>query len=258
MNCWKLTVLGASSTITPPGDSTACLHLDNGKQSILIDAGGNLPALMGEANIDYRKITDLIITHSHPDHCYGLPFLSHAFYHGHRRINGYSSAEAIPRLKKSLRAFDLETKNRYLDIDFKEINTRQKDTIPAGDKLQIETLPTRHSRPGFGLKMTGTEQTIVFSSDSAPGEEIIDAAQKADILIHDCQGLAAYQRYFAGSHTNSRKLGEIARECKVKCLVPFHYNTTELPQSFHELVAEIRTVYKGLVIKPAKGLSFFL
>ncbi len=258
MNCWKLTVLGASSTITPDGDSNACLHLGNGEKSILIDAGGNIPALMRETNLDYRKITDLIITHSHPDHTYGLVFLSHAFYNDFRQIQGFSPAEAIGRLKKSLAAFDLDSEERYLDIDFKPVTTEKKDTITISDDISIQTLPARHSRPGFGLKISGGEQTIVYSSDTAPSAPISTAACDADILIHDCQSTDAYRRYFKGSHTSALELGNIARRANVSCLVPFHYNTTELPPSFHELAEEIREVYKGTIIEPRKGIAFFL
>ncbi len=253
----ELKIIGASSTITPEGDSTACIHLSVGGNSFLIDCGGNIPALLREQNLDHTSLDGVIITHSHPDHAYGLPFLSHSFYNSCRSIKLWSVKEALPRLKKSLEAYDLREEGRYLEIDFKEVSSKKTDRIQLTDEFSIKTLPTNHSRPGIGLKINTESQKIVYSSDSAPAEEIVSSSRGADVLIHDCQGTEAYSRYFKKSHTSARQLGNIARKSNVSALVPFHYNTTEIPVSFSEIAAEIREEYGGTIIQAKKGTAFY-
>ncbi len=254
----ELKIIGASSTITPEGDSTATLHLTRGDKAFLIDCGGNIPALLREQNLDHTQLDGIIITHSHPDHTYGLPFLSHAFYNGCQKIKLWSVGEALPRLKKSLEAYDLREEGRYLEVEFKKISSREPDRIQLTKEFVVKTLPTNHSRPGVGLCFQAKNQKIVYSSDTAPADEIIKAAGNADVLLHDCQGTEAYSRYFEGSHTSARRLGKIARRANVKALVPFHYNTTQIPVTFSELAAEIREEYNGTIIQAKKGTAFYL
>lgn len=257
---WTLTVLGASSTITPTGDSNACLHLGHDDRSILIDAGGNLPQLMNELDLDHRSITDIIITHSHPDHSYGVPFLSHSFYNDHREVTCWSTEESIPRLRDSLEAYDLVEPDRYLDVHFEEITTDGPDSIPiknAGE-LQINTFPTKHSRPGFGLDLSTNQQYLVYSGDTAPLDYLANVDRHIDYLLHDCQATEGYKRYFEGGHSSAADIGQLAASLDVGVLVPFHHNLMEFPPSRGEIAHEIREYYDGSVLFPTRGMSFFL
>ncbi|MFB6344837.1 MAG: MBL fold metallo-hydrolase, partial [bacterium] len=149
MSNWRLHILGSSSTLTPPNEATASLALSNGKRTILIDAGGNIPARLRDAGLDRDSVTDVVITHSHPDHTYGLPFLSHSYYRNHRKITCWSTAEAIPRLRESLEAYDLQQPDKYLTVTFNKISTEDTTSLDLIESLTIRTLPNEHSRPGF-------------------------------------------------------------------------------------------------------------
>lgn len=261
MKTWTLTVLGASSTVAPTGDSNACLHLTNGQRSVLIDAGGNLPQLMNEVNEDYRNITDVIITHSHPDHTYGFPFLSHAFYHSHREITCWSGDEAIPKLEASLEAYDLQEADRYLDVTFKSVSTESFDRVELDTEdinLNITTFPTQHSRPGFGISLITEERHIVYSGDTAPVDEMHELDRPINILLHDCQATEGYKRYFEEGHSSAMDIGRLAEDLGVDVLVPFHHNLTEFPPTRHEIASEIQETFTGNLIFPARGMSFFL
>lgn len=260
MSTWTLTVLGASSTIPPAGDSNACLHLTNGDRTVLIDAGGNLPQLMRDLDEDYRDVTDLIVTHSHPDHTYGFPFLSHAFYHTHQSINCWSGEDATEKLKTSLEAYELVEPDKYLDVDFNVVSTDETDTInlPTEDSLTITTFPTRHSRPGFGLSLKSDNQRLVYSGDTAPIEVLDELDQPIHYLLHDCQATEGYKRYFDGGHSSAEDIGQIAARLDVDVLVPFHHNLVEFPPDRHEIGSEIRREFSGNLIFPTRGMSFYL
>lgn len=258
MTPWQCYVLGASSTVTSPGDATASLALRGEDKLVVVDPGGDVPGRLRDVGLDYRELTGVIVTHSHPDHTFGLPFLSHSFYHSHRKIDGWSTGEALPRLEQSLEAYDLRETDRYLDITFRKISTETTDRIDLASDLEIITLPTEHSRPGFGLLLRTNHQTLVYSGDTVPTPTLREAGRGADVLLHDCQGTEAYRRYFEGSHTSAAQLGRLAEAMEVGTLVPFHHNLTELPGGWERVTGEIRRFYGGPILFPRKGLIFTL
>lgn len=258
MSPWQCYVLGASSTVTPPGDATASLALKGQDQLVVVDPGGDVPGRLRDVGLDYRNLTGVIVTHSHPDHTFGLPFLSHSFYHARRDVEGWTTEEALPRLKQSLEAYDLREPDRYLDIDFRTISASEPDHIELASDLAIRTLPTRHSRPGFGLRLRTRHQTLVYSGDTVPTETLREEGAGADVLLHDCQGTEAYRRYYEDSHTSAAQLGRLAEAMRVGTLVPFHHNMTELPGGWDPVCQEIRRFYGGPIVFPRKGLAFTL
>lgn len=255
---WQCYVLGASSTRTLPGDATASLALSGPRGLIVVDPGGDVPARLQEVGQDPRELTGIIVTHSHPDHTYGLPFLCHSFYHTHRRITGWTTREARPRLEQSLEAWDLRGKDRYLEVDFRTVSSERSDEIDAGPGLEITTIPTRHSRPGFGFRLKTSRQTLVYSGDTVPTRALRERGRGADVLLHDCQGTDAFRRYFEESHTSAAQLGRLASAMEVGLLVPFHHNLVELPCDWNDVTEEIRRHYDGPLLFPRKGLAFTL
>ena len=68
----RLRVLGSGNAFCPPGRFHSCMLLDD---SILIDAPPTILHQLQSNNISSAQITDLLITHWHGDHVFGLPFL---------------------------------------------------------------------------------------------------------------------------------------------------------------------------------------
>jgi len=255
---WRLHVLGASSTRTPEGDANASLALTNGERIILIDAGGNVPARLDRTGLRTDDVTDIIVTHSHPDHTYGLPFLSHSFYHSHSRVTCWSTEEAIPRLRQSLEAYDLQEPEKYMDVAFETVPTREQKNLELADTLNTTSFPTKHSRESFGLTFTTEDQKLVFTGDTEPCDELRTVGEEAGVLVHDCQGLHGYQRYYEGSHTSALALGEIASDLSVDVVIPFHHNLIEVPGGWNEIGTEIREHFDGSIIYPRQGMGFVL
>lgn len=255
---WRLHVLGASSTRTPEGDANASLALTNGERIILIDAGGNVPARLERTGLRADKITDVIVTHSHPDHTYGLPFLSHSFYHSHSQVTCWSTGEAIPRLRQSLEAYDLQEPDKYMDVTFETVSTTEQQTLALNDSPAITSFPTKHSRESFGLVFSTENQTLVFSGDTEPCEELSTTGENADTLVHDCQGLHGYKRYYEGAHTSALELGKLASQLSIEVLIPFHHNLIEVPGDWNEIGTEIREHFEGSIIYPQQGTGMIL
>jgi ribonuclease Z len=73
----------------------------------------------------------------------------------------------------------------------------------------------------------------VFSSDTAPCEDIVALSGNADLLIHECamddETIAHRKKTKVGivNHTTPGALGEIAERAKVKSLVAIHQGGKE-------------------------------
>ena len=67
-----LRVLGSGNAFCPPGRLHSCMLLD---EKVLIDAPPTILLQLQKNHISPSQITDLLITHWHGDHVFGLPFL---------------------------------------------------------------------------------------------------------------------------------------------------------------------------------------
>ncbi len=217
-----------------------------------------MPRLLTDNQLDFRELTDLFFTHSHPDHIYGFPFLSHCFYSGKKALRCRATPETVAVLKKSLSTFKLLDPDKYLDVEFSELPADRVESFTLEDTLKISSIPTKHSRPGVGYLIESGRQKVLYSGDTAPNKFLFNAGNDADLLLLDCQSTDAYRRYFSGSHCSAMQAGKIASKLRAKVLLPFHFNTSEFPASWQEICGEISEHFDGVIIKPHRGMGISL
>ena len=70
-----LTFLGTSSAIPDETHENSHMVVTGRERTILIDSVGNSILRLKEAGVDHSNLTDLIVTHFHPDHVSGVPSL---------------------------------------------------------------------------------------------------------------------------------------------------------------------------------------
>ena len=67
--------LGSSTNIPDVTHENTHLALVDEERLVLIDGGGNPFVRLREAGLDEKKLTDIVMTHFHPDHVSGIPLL---------------------------------------------------------------------------------------------------------------------------------------------------------------------------------------
>ena len=77
MDSITLTILGTAATIPTKTRNHTSIHLKYKNRDILIDCGEGTQRQLRIAKINPTKITDIILTHFHGDHVFGLPGLFH-------------------------------------------------------------------------------------------------------------------------------------------------------------------------------------
>jgi ribonuclease Z len=71
----KLVILGSSNALADETHENTYMVLQGVERTIMIDCVNNPIFRLGRFGVDFNNLTDLILTHFHPDHVSGVPLL---------------------------------------------------------------------------------------------------------------------------------------------------------------------------------------
>ena len=250
----KLFFLGTSAAIASGDRDNTSIILSEGKDKILIDTPGCLLVKLAKLKIDYRQIKDIFITHSHPDHIYGLVSLLHSRYRLNDQIRIFAHPKTINLVRSLRRLFHLEDVNKFPKIIYKKVKTNLQQPFYDSEEISAWAFKVRHSPHSLGFRffLKKGRISLVHCSDTAKSQNLIKLAQGCDYLIHDCFAPARFFKEYpqlGKMHTSSLSLGEIARQINPRILIPIHF-TSEIRYSLSTVLGEIRRSFTGRVILP--------
>ena len=253
----RMVILGAGTALPDHDRDNTFLLWDSPASGLLIDCGGRAYQQVLRAGVDPRSIRMALLTHSHPDHIYGLPaFLFHLWLAGYPgTFDVYANPSTLATARALCDALELEQNGHMCPTNWHELSEDPDTLVTANDAYSVYTTPVRHSRPALAVKIVDHEQgqTIVYSSDTEPCPELEQFAQGAHTLIHEATTHDPDEGY---GHTTPRQAGAIAQRCGVRRLVLIHYSadyTMPEPQA----IAEVKAGgFNGNVI-PARELDAY-
>lgn len=149
----ELCILGSSSA-TPTAHlypSAQVLRLKN--RYLLIDCGEGTQMQMRKNKVPFNKIEFILISHSHGDHCFGLPGLISSFDLLKRTqpLTVFAPKEVIDWL---VFLFKYQENTFHYEIHFQEVERGRVGVIHEDDSLKIETFPMPHSIPCQGFRIS--------------------------------------------------------------------------------------------------------
>ena len=242
----KIIFLGTSSSIpTKDRDNTSFLFIHKDKV-FLIDCPGSITQKLLKANIDYKKLKNIIITHQHPDHIYGIVSLIHTQCYFNDKLNIFSNVDVIKIIKKLVKIFKLNKKD-YPKINY--INVFTKKIFYNTDDLKILAIKNKHIKNSFGLKFIFGKKSIFYTSDTSFSKELLNSIGKIDYLISDCTASSIFFKKYPSlykMHTDSKTLADYMKDKNTK-LIPIHFlllDNTELKR----IKSELKILNKNLII----------
>ena len=238
----KLIVLGSSNAIPSRDHENTHLALLSKSQTILIDCVSNPIVRLEQAGIDPLALTDLILTHFHPDHVSGVPLLLMDLWLMGRKVplNVYGLTYTLERIQTLMDMYGWSQWPNFFTVNFTHVSDKEMASVLETEELRIYATPVQHFLPNIGLRIESKaeEKSIVYSCDTEPCIQVERLAQGADILLHEAAGL------FPG-HSSAAQAGDIARRAEVGALYLIHYPTGRYATG--DLVAEAGSRFPGNV-----------
>jgi len=245
----KIIFLGTgASSCRDLRDNTSLLLIYR-KKPFLIDAGGSICYKLTRLGIKFYTLKDIIITHLHPDHIYGLVSLVHSQGYLNSALKIYTHKRSIKFIRKLLRLFKL-TASPYPRIKF--IDVFSKKYFYIDKNLKIEAFKTLHTPESFGIIIWYKSKKVVYSSDTAFFEKMMKIYKGASILIHES---TSYRSYFQKHtrlykmHTSSFQLSLLASKVKPKILIPIHFLGMS-KKSVSRIIEELYKHYPYKIVVP--------
>jgi ribonuclease Z len=238
----RLIVLGSAAAVSDEYHDNTHLMLEGDNSVVLIDCGSNPVVKMKRFGIQYERLTDMILTHFHPDHVYGVPILlMHMWLLGRRNpLRVYGINHCLERTEDMMLSFSWNTWPNFFPVAFHRVMERPNVLVLDNDDFRITAWPVKHYIPTIGLRIEikSTGKVIGYSCDTEPIPNIIDIGRDADILLHEAAGAEP-------GHSSAAQAGEIATEAGAKKLVLVHYNVWDADPSV--LVPEAKKTFNGPV-----------
>jgi len=147
----KIVFLGTAASIaTKKRDNTSFVVYIDKQDFILVDCPGSIVQKLDKINLDYTKLTKIIITHHHPDHIYGIVSLIHSQFKMTKKITIFSSKPSIEIIKKLIKIFRLGSIN-YPRVTF--VDVLSKKIFLSSKNIEISAFKNKHAHFSFGINI---------------------------------------------------------------------------------------------------------
>jgi ribonuclease BN (tRNA processing enzyme) len=253
----QLTLLGTGCPQVDTGRYGPASLVRRGSRVYLVDCGSG------------AAIDALFLTHLHSDHLVDLFQLVISSWHqgrdrpqivygpkGTRRFVDATLAAWKPDLDQRI-AHERRPSTKALEIEVREF---EAGVLLEEEGLRVAAVAVAHQPVryayGFVFVFEAEGRKLVLSGDTAYCPTLIEAAQGADVLVHECyihremkpspSRTPEGQRNVAAYHTLSHEVGKVAAAAGARCLVLNHF----VPVRFDKdaLLAEVRRDYAGPIV----------
>ena len=237
------------------GGNTACVEVNAGGRTIILDAGtGIIP--LGRELVKRNDLNLLILfSHLHHDHTQGFPFFVPA-YIPKARLHIYGpggTAETVKHVlehNQSSDTFPISLRDMAAN---KEIQSLRESQIILWDEDGIQVVESApnpspeavvirihksYAHPGgvYHYRITYQGKSIVYATDTegyvGMDRKLVNFARDADVLIHDAQysdehyygSLAGFPSTQGYGHSTATMAGELAASAEAGQLILFHHD----------------------------------
>jgi ribonuclease Z len=216
----KLIILGSANAIPAENQENTHLALVGRERVLLIDCVSNPLIRLRQAGVEPAMLTDLILTHFHPDHVSGVPLLlMNMWLLGRQQpLSVYGLDYTLERVEKLMDAYEWSTWPNFFPVEFKRLPERELTPVLESEEWRVYASPVCHLIPTIGLRFEfpQSEKVMAYSCDTEPCPQVVKLAQGADVLIHEAAGGSP-------GHSAPAQAGAIAREAGAKALYLIHY-----------------------------------
>ncbi len=218
----RVIILGTSNAISTQGHENTHMVAAGDERMVLVDCVGNPILRLEQAGLDFNDLTDIVITHFHPDHVSGLPLLlMDMWLRGRTKpINIYGLDYTVERIEKLMDLYNWKDWPDFYTVKFERLPESENAMVLDCPDFKVASTPVIHFIPTIGLRFDAhrTGKSLVYSCDTEPCPQMVRLAQGADLLIHEATGEET-------GHSSAEQAGDVAAQAGVKELCLIHYPT---------------------------------
>jgi len=238
----KLIILGSANAVPAENHENTHMILVGKERRLLIDCVSNPILRLERAGVDPNTLTDLILTHFHPDHVSGVPLLlMDTWLMGRRQpLNVYGLDHTIDRTQRVMAAYAWEKWPNFFPVLFERLPEEERTILSDCEEWRVLSSPVCHLIPTIGLRIEfpHSGKILAYSSDTEPCQQVVRLAENADMLIHECTSASP-------GHSSASQAGEVAAQAGAKSLLLIHYNARSIDPEY--LTLEARKTFGGEV-----------
>ncbi len=238
----KVIILGTSNAIPSADHENTHMALLGAEKTILVDCVSNPVVRLEKAGIDLDQITDIILTHFHPDHVSGMPLLLLDMWLAGRRkpLSLHGLAYTLDRLEGLMGFYGWKQWPNFFPVEFNRLPPEELTLILDCPDFRVLSSPVNHVLPTIGLRFEfdHRKRVLAYSCDTEPCEQVVRLASGADLLVHEAAGPVR-------GHSSPEQAGSIAAQAEVGRLLLIHYPTGKYASG--DPVAEARKSFQGNV-----------
>lgn len=223
----KLTILGMNGPFPAPGGATSGYLVTAEDTALALDMGSGCLAQL-TARVAPEKLTALLLSHWHYDHCSDvLPLIFRLEACAQQPLHLYAPADEGSLVRKAVQ--------QCAKIVLHDV--APGDVLPLGC-VTVTAFPARHPVPALMYRITGGARTLCYTGDTNTVDGLADFAQGADLLLAD--GLFPAAAWAEGKpHLSAAHCAQLAQDAGAKKLVITHLNPTIDPET---LLKEARAI----------------
>ena len=145
----KVIILGSSNAVPSKDHENTHLVIIGKERTILVDCVSNPIVRLEQAGVDFNDLTDIVITHFHPDHVSGVPLLLMDMWLMGRTkpINIYGLHYTMDRLEDLMGYYGWDEWPNFFSVGFYRLPEAEMAYVLDCDEFKIQSSPVHHMIP---------------------------------------------------------------------------------------------------------------
>jgi ribonuclease BN (tRNA processing enzyme) len=250
----RVVVIGSGASWPDSERSSPSQVVVVGNEPLLFDCGPGTGMNLMKAGINPAAISRMFLTHLHMDHCLEFPSIVFGGYLTGRKdkVCLYGPPSTVDFCKSLFEKVFPSAPEIVRRISEDGWNVSPYEAINGlvyqADSYRVLSAPVEHGLPGIAYRIESGERGVVVSGDTRPCKSLIDLAEGADLLIHECSfpdDMVELAR--RTNHSAASEVGKVATQAGVKKVLLTHLFPIWKGRE-EEMVKSVKDKFRGEVI----------